>query len=173
MHFNKSDIFGSHNWKWWWQIPWWEWKVGFYATFKSGNLHFCIYYWCLSQRRIHNLTLHLKHKAVSTLKLSHPSLTGPSPVDSEEPWSKYVLHDKILYQWTVVHQEVTSKSRLEARFGPCLPEHSRYGPCQHRQLFPRSTKVSVISVSPCCRETHKTKEAALNIILFLLSTKIG
>lgn len=81
-------------------MPWWEWKVDSYATSKVATCISVVYIIdALGQKAHKHFNIfHLKHKAVSTLKLSHPSLPGPSPVDSEEHCHdrSVGLHDKIL-----------------------------------------------------------------------------
>lgn len=134
-------------------------KGRFLCNIKSGKLHFCcIYYWCLSQKAHKHFNIfHFQHKAVSTLKLSHPSLPGPSPVDGEErfhdqsvAWirSSFVI-------WIIVHREVTNEPGQRTKSGQRFSEHYRYGPCQHgTALFMKHQGISQISVSPCCRDTH-------------------
>lgn len=133
-------------------------KGRFLCNIKSGNLHFrCIYYWCSSQKAHKHFNIfHLKHKAVLTPKLSHPSLPGPSPIDSKEWYhDKSVgLHDTILF-W---HMDCCPLLPISPDLGPSSAHayqsitdmvHVNMG-----QLCSRSTKVfSQISVSPCCRDT--------------------
>lgn len=140
-------------------------KGRFLCNIKSGNLHFCcIYYWCLSQKAHKHFNIfHLKHKAVSTLKLSHPSLPGPSPVDSGEHYhdQSVGLHDKILSCWN----RLLSIERLP--IGPDLGPSSAHAYQSVRdmvhvnmgQLCSRSTKgISQMSVSPSRRDTRASNQ---------------
>lgn len=160
MHLKKSGTLGLHNWNWWWQIPWWEWKVDFYATSKVATCISVVYIIDARVRRRINILTFL----VWNIK-QYQHWNCPIPVSLVQALLMVKNISMIEVQgcmirssfivWTVVHQEVTNKPRLRTKSGSCLPEHYRYCPCQYgTALFTKHQGISQISVSPCCRDTH-------------------
>ena len=97
----------------------------------------------------------MKHKAETTLKLSHPSLPGPSPVDSERYHDQSVgLHDKILSGLLSTERLPTSPGDLGPNSDHAYQSITDMVHVNMGQLCSRSTKVSVKYQSVLVAETH-------------------